>query len=190
MKRITLSLLTAMLSIVMLSAQSREHALSLTTGPMRYHAKGLRIANGYRIGMAWQQSLGNRLYKVLSLGFGEDDGSYYQPERWLEQATARDLYVGMGLGVNVLAYGRHRLYAHATLGGNYLQGHETMTREVEQRPEQSTILISRLSAGGTATCGYSYQLVGPLGLSLEGEGMYLHDLGFTYSLRAGLSLRF
>lgn len=171
------------------TAQSTQgnSEIGLAVGAARYSNSSYHFKNGYRVGVYWQDYTDRLLYRSLSLTFTEDDGTYYQPDKWLEHSTAKDLQIGAGLGLNIVRAKQFRLFTQLQVGGGLLLGHETETKESGRKIEQSTRIVSNLHLSSTLSLGGRYYFGRHIGLGLGYDFTYLYNMGGVHALTASLS---
>lgn len=188
--KIILFLLLSILYVSPLLSQGskKDSEIEFFAGPSMYRIKSYNFKNGYRIGASLKDRIDKTIYRTIQFSFGEDDGTYRTPEKWIEKSTIRDIQLNIGLGLNILQGNNNRLFLQATVGGSAIMGSETST-EAGRADVQSTRKNNQLGLSATISAGYKHYFFNRIGLGLGYDYIYLHNIGNIHSLNGSLSIK-
>lgn len=168
---------------------NRDSEIAVSVGSSTYSISSYSFKNGYRVGAYLNQGISKRIYTTMGVVFGEDDGTYTKPDRWIEKSTARDIQLGVGVGVNAIKRLKHRLYLQAMVGGVVIMGSSSTIENDGNKEVQSLREYNELGLTTTLSTGYRYYPWRRIGVGVGYDFTYLHNIGHVHNFNVALSLR-
>lgn len=168
---------------------NRDSEIAVSVGASTYSISSYSFKNGYRVGAYLNRGISKRIYTTMGVVFGEDDGTYTKPDRWIETSTARDIQLGVGVGVNAIKSHKHRLYLQAMVGGVVIMGSSSTIENDGNKEVQSLREYNELGLTTTLSTGYRYYPWRRIGVGVGYDFTYLHNIGHVHNFNVALSLR-